>query len=150
MWHLWHSGDPNPEPLDCRSSALPIELECQVFIGSSAGCHCSLLWKYVLFRWDSEREMYVNSTSVTVWFQSYGYPINRVTVHRLLTVASVCLPFYAEVLLTYISRSLSQRNNTYFQSKEQWHPADDPINTWHSSSIGRALDRQSGNSTVTR
>ena len=45
--------------------------------------------------------------------------------------------------LTYISRSLSQRNNTYFQSKEQWHPAEDRINTWHSSSIGRALDRQS-------
>ena len=37
--------------------------------------------------------------------------------NRLLTVASVCSPFYAEVLLTYISRSLSQRNNTYFQSK---------------------------------
>ena len=63
--------------------------------------------------------------------------------HRLLTVASVCSSFYAEVLLTYISRSLSQRNNAYFLSKEQWHPAEDPINTWHSSSSGRALDRQS-------
>ena len=56
--------------------------------------------------------------------------------------AELLLTFYAEVLLTYISRLLSQRNNTYFQSKEQWHPAEDPINTWHSSSIGRALDRQ--------
>ena len=46
-------------------------------------------------------------------------------------------------ILTYISRSLSQRNNAFFQSKEQWHPAEDPINTWHSSSIGRELDRQS-------
>ena len=63
--------------------------------------------------------------------------------HRLLTVASVCSPFYAEVLLAYISRALSRRNNTYFQSKEQWHPAEDPINAWHSSSIGRALVRQS-------
>ena len=36
--------------------------------------------------------------------------------HRLLTVASVCSPFYAEVLLTYISRSLSQRKNTYFHN----------------------------------
>ena len=26
---MWRSGDPNPEPLDCRSSALPIELERQ-------------------------------------------------------------------------------------------------------------------------
>ena len=58
-------------------------------------------------------------------------------------MASVCSPFYAEVQLTHISRSLSQRNNMYFQSKEQWHPAEDPINSWRSSSIGRALDRQS-------
>ena len=53
---MWRSGDPNPEPLDCRSSALPIELGRQIFIGSFAGCHCSLLWKYVLF-W------------VTVWYR---------------------------------------------------------------------------------
>ena len=29
------------------------------------------------------------------------------------------------------------------RSVVQWHPAEDPINTWHSSSSGRALDRQS-------
>ena len=34
-------------------------------------------------------------------------------------MASVCSPFYAEVLLTYISRSLSQRNNTYLQTETE-------------------------------
>ena len=76
-----------------------------------------------------------------VWKLGIGLPNDW--NHRLLTVTSVCSSFHAEVLLTYISRSLSQRNNTYFESKEQWHPAEDPINTWHSSSSGRALDRQS-------
>ena len=117
---MWRSGDPNPEPLDCRSSALPTELAQSV--EHSTG----------------NREVR-GSDPRNVTFIGLPYDWN----HRLLTVASVCSPFYAEVLLTYISRSLSQRNNTYFQSKEQWHPAEDPINSWRSSSIGRALDRQS-------
>ena len=79
---MWHSGDPNPEPLDFRTSALPIELECQVFIGFSAAYHCSLLG-----------------------FIGLPYDWN----HWLLTVASVCSPFYAEVLLTYISWPLLRK-----------------------------------------
>ena len=42
-------------------------------------------------------------------------------------MASVCPPFYAEVLLTYISCSLSQRNNMYFQSKKAKNKAFTPM-----------------------
>ena len=38
---------------------------------------------------------------------------------EIMTVANACLSFYAEVQSNNISRSLSQRNNSYFQSKEQ-------------------------------
>ena len=109
------SGGASPEPLDCRSNTLSIELECPVFIGSSAGWMSDdpiNIWHSSSIGRALDRQSKRFGVRILGMSHLSGYRIN----HRLLTEENVCLSFYAEVRSNYISRSLSRRNNTYFQT----------------------------------